>query len=116
MSYLIGIVLALAMCFSALLIGLSKDRAFYPTMLIVIASYYVLFAVMGGSRRAVLVGRFSHRLSSCVCLRRSQWRVPEKPLARRRRARRTWCLRRLSRTAPCDVQRAGLVAGLLFDI
>jgi hypothetical protein len=55
MSYLIGIILALAVCISALLIGLSRDRAFYPTVLIVIASYYVLFAVMGGSHRELLV-------------------------------------------------------------
>jgi len=54
MSYLIGIILALAICISALLIGLSRERAFYPTVLIVIASYYVLFAVMGGSQRALL--------------------------------------------------------------
>jgi flagellar motor component MotA len=40
MSYLIGIILALAVCISALLIGLSRERAFYPTLLIVIASYY----------------------------------------------------------------------------
>jgi hypothetical protein len=36
-------------------IGLQRERAFYPTVLIVIASYYVLFAVMGGSSRALLV-------------------------------------------------------------
>ena len=28
---------------------MDRDRAFYPTVLIVIASYYVLFAVMGGT-------------------------------------------------------------------
>ena len=28
-------------------IGFDRDRAFYPTVLIVIASYYVLFALMG---------------------------------------------------------------------
>jgi hypothetical protein len=54
MAYLIGIVLALAICVSAQLIGLSRDRSFYPTILIVIAAYYVLFAAMGGSRRALL--------------------------------------------------------------
>jgi hypothetical protein len=58
MSYLIGVILALAVCVSAPLIGLSRDRAFYPTMLIVIASYYVLFAVMGGSTQAPLVETF----------------------------------------------------------
>ena len=30
-------------------------RAFYPTLLVVIASYYVLFVVMGGSIHALLV-------------------------------------------------------------
>jgi hypothetical protein len=32
-----------------------RDRAFYPTVTIVIASYYVLFAVMGGSTRTVVL-------------------------------------------------------------
>ena len=32
-----------------------RDRAFYPTVLIVVALYYVLFAVMSGSTRAVLI-------------------------------------------------------------
>jgi hypothetical protein len=34
---------------------LDRDRAFYPTLLIVIASYYVLFAVMAGSAHALVV-------------------------------------------------------------
>jgi hypothetical protein len=32
-----------------------RDRAFYPTVTIVIASYYVLFAVMGASTRTVVL-------------------------------------------------------------
>jgi len=32
-----------------------RDRAFYPTVLVIVASYYVLFAVMGGSHYALLV-------------------------------------------------------------
>ena len=32
-----------------------RDRAFYPTVLIVIAAYYILFAVMGGSSQALVV-------------------------------------------------------------
>lgn len=55
MAYLIGIVIALIVLLSATFIGLDRDRAFYPTMLAVIASYYGLFAVMGGSVQAVLV-------------------------------------------------------------
>ena len=53
--YLSGIVLALAISAFALLIGLDRDRAFYPTVLVVVASYYVLFAVMGGATRALFV-------------------------------------------------------------
>ncbi len=34
---------------------LDRDRAFYTTVVIVVASYYVLFAVMGGTTHALLV-------------------------------------------------------------
>ena len=33
----------------------NRDRAFYPTIVIVVALYYVLFAVMSGSTRAVMI-------------------------------------------------------------
>jgi hypothetical protein len=36
-------------------VGLDRDRAFYPTVMVVIASYYILFAVMGGSTHILLV-------------------------------------------------------------
>jgi|SRR5437868_8412107 len=49
MEYLIGVIVALAVAGLATLIGLDRDRAFYPTVLIVVASYYALFAVMGAS-------------------------------------------------------------------
>lgn len=52
---LIGVVLSLAVSSTATILGLDKDRAFYPTVMMVIASYYALFAVMGGSTRALLV-------------------------------------------------------------
>lgn len=51
MEHLIGFILALAVAAFATGIGLDKDRAFYPTVLMVIASYYVLFAVMGSAER-----------------------------------------------------------------
>lgn len=54
MSVLIGILLALTVGAFATWIGFDRDRAFYPTVMVVIASYYVLFAVMGGSPRALL--------------------------------------------------------------
>ena len=49
MAYLIGVVLALAVSLFARFVGLDRDRAFYPTVMIVIAFIYGLFAVMGGS-------------------------------------------------------------------
>ena len=55
MPYLAGIVVALMVSGLATLTGLDRDRAFYPTVLVVIASYYVLFAVMGGSGHALAV-------------------------------------------------------------
>jgi len=36
-------------------IGLDRDRAFYPTVTIVIASLYALFAVMGASTNALVL-------------------------------------------------------------
>jgi hypothetical protein len=44
-----GLGLALAVGLMARMTGLDRDRAFYPTVLIVVASYYALFAVLGGS-------------------------------------------------------------------
>ena len=35
-------------------VGFDRDRAFYPTVMIVIALYYVLFAVMSGSVQTVV--------------------------------------------------------------
>ena len=55
MAYLIGAVLALAVVGLAAIVQLDRDGAFYPTVLVVVASYYVLFAVMGGSTRALMV-------------------------------------------------------------
>lgn len=48
MEYFVGASIALGVCVFATLAGLDRDRAFYPVVLIVIASYYDLFAVMGG--------------------------------------------------------------------
>ena len=53
MEFLVGAVLALSVGLSATFVGLDRDRAFYPTVMIVIASYYALFAVMGGAAYAL---------------------------------------------------------------
>jgi hypothetical protein len=54
-EFLVGAVLALSVGLSATFFGLDRDRAFYPTVMIVIASYYALFAVMGGSAPALAI-------------------------------------------------------------
>ena len=55
MEYLIGLFLSLAVAGLATIIGLDREPAFYPTVLIVIASYYVLFALMAPSGRALVI-------------------------------------------------------------
>jgi hypothetical protein len=55
MALLIGALLAVAVGLLASGLGLDRDRAFYPVVTIVVASYYVLFAVMGGSTQAVVL-------------------------------------------------------------
>ncbi|MCC7435033.1 MAG: hypothetical protein IT363_10145 [Methanoregulaceae archaeon] len=54
MEYLIGVGLALAICTFAAAVGLDRQRAFYATMVLVVATYYVLFAVLGGTLRSLL--------------------------------------------------------------
>jgi hypothetical protein len=53
MEYLIGVGLAVVVCAFAALAGFDRDRVFYPVMAIVVATYYILFAVMGNSRQAL---------------------------------------------------------------
>jgi hypothetical protein len=55
MEYLIGVILTLAVATFAAVIGFDRERAFYSTVLIVIASYYALFAVMGASTRTLII-------------------------------------------------------------
>ena len=49
MPFMVGMILALSIGLSMSFSGFDRDRAFYPTVMIVIASYYALFAVMAGS-------------------------------------------------------------------
>jgi len=66
MPFVVGVVLSVGVAVFARAVGLDRDRAFYPTVLIVIASYYVLFAVMSGSVQTVLVESIvMHRLRDC---------------------------------------------------
>jgi len=55
MPFVIGIVLSISVAVFARYVGFDRDRAFYPTVMIVIASYYVLFAAMSGSFQTVAI-------------------------------------------------------------
>ncbi len=78
MEYFVGVMVALSVAGLAALIGLDRERAFYPTVLIVIASYYALFAVMGASGRVLgmesaVVAGFS--LVAVFGFKRNMWLV-----------------------------------------
>lgn len=55
MPYSIALILSLSVAALVTLAGLDRSRAFYPTVLIVVASYYVLFAAMAASRQTLLM-------------------------------------------------------------
>ncbi len=55
MEYLVGVVLGLAVCGLGTVAGFERDRSFYPVIMIVVASYYALFAVLGSDVPALYV-------------------------------------------------------------
>jgi hypothetical protein len=78
MSILIGILLALLTCGTARLVGLDRDRAFYPAALTAIATYDVLFAVIAGSPSAIVIESGFAAMVVVACLigfRVSAWVV-----------------------------------------
>lgn len=78
MGYMIGAALAAAVGLLATMIGFDRDRAFYPTVTIVIASYYVLFAISGGAPSSILIEAAVMSLFAGVAIagfRRSLWLV-----------------------------------------
>jgi len=78
MGYGIGSVLALVVSVFARFVGLDRDRAFYPTVLIVVGSFYVLFAVMGGTTQALiseLIGMTLFVLAAVAGFKFNQWIV-----------------------------------------
>jgi hypothetical protein len=78
MEYLIGAMVGVAAAAFGQLAGFDRSRNFYPIALIVIASYYELFAVMGGSTTAlwletVVFGAFT--VLAVIGFRVSLWLV-----------------------------------------
>jgi hypothetical protein len=55
MEILIGSILAAVIALLARKIGFDNDKSFYPVLLIIIATYYILFAIQIGDEKAVLL-------------------------------------------------------------
>ena len=55
MEFLIGVILSAAVAALAAWVGFDRERAFYPTVLIVNGSYYVLFAASAASAHALMI-------------------------------------------------------------
>lgn len=55
MAFAISSTIALGVAVFARVSRFDRDRAFYPTVLMVTASYYVLFAVLGDSMPALVI-------------------------------------------------------------
>lgn len=78
MGYAVGLVLALLVAIFARLVGFDRDRSFYPVVVIVIALYYVLFAVMGGSIRALILESLimsGFAAAAVIGMKRHSWLV-----------------------------------------
>lgn len=76
MPYIVGITLALLLCAAAAAIGIDRDRAFYPSVLIAVASYYVAFAVGDGRGEIMLVEASiaaAFVVAAAVSFRNSPW-------------------------------------------
>jgi hypothetical protein len=78
MELLIGVGLALVISLLAHLVGFDRERGFYPVVMIIIASYYGLFAVMGGSAEALIpegVAMTAFTLAAVFGFRKNLWIV-----------------------------------------
>ena len=73
---IVGVALAIGVALFARVVGFDKERAFYPVVLVVVASYYDLFAIMaGGPLVAELLGSLIFVAAAAVGFRTSLWIV-----------------------------------------
>jgi len=74
----VGVILALAAGVLGTIVGLDRDRAFYPTVMIVIGALYSLFAAMGASGRVLVLEALAGTVfvaSAVVGFKSSLWIV-----------------------------------------
>ncbi len=78
LEYTVGIALALGIFCFGRWTWFDRERAFYATMLIVVASYYVLFAAMAGSAQVLVaesIATAAFVIVAVVGFRRYSWLV-----------------------------------------
>jgi hypothetical protein len=78
MEYLIGVILAACTAALGVIVGFERDRAFYSVVLIVVATYYILFAAMGANRSTLLmeiVGATVFLVFAVIGYKKSAWIV-----------------------------------------
>ncbi|MDH4036029.1 MAG: hypothetical protein OEY32_15875 [Candidatus Krumholzibacteria bacterium] len=78
MPLVVGAILAVAVGLMGTGVGLDRDRSFYPTITIVVASYYVLFAVMGAPTQTLVLETLigvAFVLAALIGFRSSLWLV-----------------------------------------
>jgi hypothetical protein len=78
MEYAIGIIAAAAVGLLGSLAGFDKERSFYPVVLIVVASYYILFAAMAQSPEVLIaevIPMLVFTLMAILGFRHTHWLV-----------------------------------------
>jgi hypothetical protein len=78
MPYIVGAALSMGVAVFARHVGFDRDRAFYPTVVMVVGSYYVLFAAMGSSTQSVWlesIGMAGFTVAAVAGFRSSAWIV-----------------------------------------
>jgi hypothetical protein len=78
MALIVGAVLAVLVGAMATATGLDRDRALYPAVALVVASYYVLFAAMGapmGTLAVELLAGAVFAIAAIIGFRSSLWVV-----------------------------------------
>jgi hypothetical protein len=77
MAFLVGIILALTVGLFTSVAGLDRDRSLYPVVVLVVASYYCLFAIIGGGAALALeTGLFAvFAIAATVGFRINLWIV-----------------------------------------
>jgi hypothetical protein len=78
MAYAAGLALAFILMYFGRATALDRDRAFYPMLVIVIASYYVLFALMARSLQTLVVESVvmsAFVLGAVIGFKRNPWLV-----------------------------------------